>query len=66
SSGSTDYTMDIRNIVKESIENRNTSPAVLSSLENLLGKDADGIEKKSISALASAIFDYIKEEVEKK
>ena len=66
SSGSADYTMDIRNTVKESIEIRNISPAVLSSLENLLGKDADGIEKKSISALANAIFDYIKEEVEKK
>ena len=66
SSGSADYTMDIRNTVKESIENRNTSPSVLSSLENLLGKDANGIEEKSISALAKAIFDYIKEEVEKK
>ena len=66
SSGSADYTMDIRNIVKESIENRNTSPAVLSSLEDLLGRDADGIEKKSIGALANAIFDYIKEEAEKK
>lgn len=64
SSGSADYTMDIRNIVKESIENKNTSPAVLSSLEELLGKDADGIEKKSIDALANAIFNYIKEEVE--
>ena len=66
SSGSADYTMDIRNIVKESIANRNTSTAVLSSLEDLLGRDADGIEKKSISALANAIFDYIKEEAEKK
>ena len=66
SSGNADYTMDIRNTVKESIENRNTSPSVLSSLENLLGKDANGIEEKSISALAKAIFDYIKEEVEKK
>lgn len=66
SSGSADYTMDIRNIVKESIENGNISSSVLSSLEGLLGKDADGIEEKSISALANAIFDYIKEEVEKK
>ncbi|MEE8181679.1 MAG: nucleoside-diphosphate kinase [Candidatus Thorarchaeota archaeon] len=66
SSGSADYTMDIRNIVKESIENGNISSSVLSSLEIFLGKDADGIEEKSISALANAIFDYIKEEVEKK
>lgn len=66
SSGSADYTMDIRNTVRESIENGNISSSVLSSLEGLLGKDADGIEEKSINALANAIFDYIKEEVEKK
>ena len=64
SPGSADYTMEIRNIVKESIENKDTSPAILNSLEDLLSKDADGIEKKSIDALANAIFNYIKEEVE--
>jgi nucleoside-diphosphate kinase len=65
SSGDTDYTMKIRDVVKNAIENRDTSDKVLDSLTELLGMDAKGISPEEISALASVIFDFIKEEVEK-
>jgi len=63
--GDADYTMQIREVVKSAIDSKDTSPEVLISLEELFGKDADGIEKDGIKALAVAIFDFIKEEVEK-
>ena len=65
SSGDADYTMDIREVVKNAIENRDTSDNVLQSLVQLLGKDSKGITPEEINALASVIFDFIKEEVEK-
>jgi nucleoside-diphosphate kinase len=64
-SGKADYTMEIRDVVKDAIENRNTSDDVLQSLIQLLGKDAKGIASEDITALASVIFDFVKEEVEK-
>ncbi len=65
SSGDADYTMKIRGVVKDAIENRDISDKVLDSLTELLGMDAKGISPEEISALASAIFDFVKEEVEK-
>ncbi len=66
SSGDADYTMKIRDTVKDAIENRDISDKVLDALTELLGMDAKGISPEEISALASVIFDFIKEEVEKK
>jgi hypothetical protein len=57
--------MGIRDVVKNAIENRDTSDNVLQSLVQLLGKDSKGITPEEISALASVIFDFVKEEVEK-
>ena len=65
SSGDADYTMKIRAVVKDAIENRDTSDKVLDSLTELLGMDAKGITPEEINALASVIFDFVKEEVEK-
>ena len=65
SSGDADYTMKIRDVVRNAIENRDTSDKVLESLTELLGMDAKGISSEEISALASVIFDFVKEEVEK-
>lgn len=65
SSGDADYTMKIRDIVKDAIENRDISDKVLDSLSELLGMDAKGISPEEISALASVIFEFVKEEVEK-
>ena len=65
SSGDADYTMGIRDVVKNAIENRDTSDNVLQSLVQLLGKDSKGITPEEISTLASVIFDFVKEEVEK-
>ncbi len=59
SSGDADYTMGIRDVVKNAIENRDTSDNVLQSLVQLLGKDAKGITPEEISALASVIFDFV-------
>ncbi len=64
-SGDADYTMKIRDIVKDAIENRDISDKVLDSLSELLGMDAKGISPEEISALASVIFEFVKEEVEK-
>ncbi|MGY5854056.1 MAG: nucleoside-diphosphate kinase [Candidatus Thorarchaeota archaeon] len=63
--GDADYTMKIREVVKTSIESKDTSPKVLESLETLLSKDAEGVGADEIKALAKAIFDFIIEEVEK-
>jgi hypothetical protein len=65
SGGDADYTKDLREVVKTAIENRDISNHVLQSLKDLLSKDAVGIKKKEINALAKAIFDFIKEEAEK-
>ena len=65
SSGNADYTMELRAVVKDSIENRDVSDGVLEKLNLLLSKDAKGISADEISSLASVIFDFIKEEVEK-
>ncbi len=64
-SGGADYTMALRTLVKESIENRNTSDEVTTELTALLAKDAEGIKTDQINALARAIFDFVVEEVEK-
>jgi nucleoside diphosphate kinase len=66
SSGDADYTMKLRDVVKNAIENSDTSDKVLESLTELLGMDAKGISPEEISALASVIFEFVKEEVEKK
>ncbi len=64
-SGDADYTTEIRNVVRNAIENQDISDGVLQSLIELLGKDSKGITPEEISALASVIFDFVKEEVEK-
>lgn len=63
--GDADYTMDLRRIVKDAIENRDTSDTVLNSLKELFAKDAAGIEKKDTDTLAKVVFDFIIEEAEK-
>jgi nucleoside-diphosphate kinase len=63
--GSTDYTMEIRNLVKNSIENQDISSDLQESLVSFLKKDAEGIEAADIEALAKTIHDFIKEEIEK-
>ncbi len=63
--GDADYTMEIRNTVKNAIESGDTSDAVLQKLIDLLGKDAEGIPADQIKALAKTIFDFVVEEVEK-
>ena len=63
--GDVDYTMDLRSVVKDAIENRDTSNDALNSLKNLFAKDADGIEKEDTDTLANVVFDFVKEEVEK-
>jgi nucleoside-diphosphate kinase len=63
--GDADYTMEIREVVKNAIAKGNTSDTVLEKLTDLLGKDADGIPSDQIKALAKTIFDFIVEEVEK-
>ena len=65
SSGDADYTMEIRGVVKNAIENLDTSDSVLNSLVQLLEKDSKGITSEEIHALATVIFDFVKEEVEK-
>lgn len=63
--GTTDYTSEIREIVKDAIESKDTSDGILESMKNLLEKDAEDISNDDITSLASAIFDFVKEEVEK-
>jgi nucleoside-diphosphate kinase len=63
--GDADYTMELRSVVKNAIENRDLSDNVLKSLIQLLEKDSKGIVFDDIKALASAIFDFVQEEVEK-
>ena len=63
--GDVDYTMEIRNTVKDAIENHDTSDSVPQKLTELLSKDAEGIPSEQIEALAKVIFDFVIEEVEK-
>lgn len=63
--GIEDYTMELRDIVKDSIEKRDTSSDIHESLVLLLQKDAEGIDIDDIKALANTIYDFIKEEIEK-
>jgi nucleoside diphosphate kinase len=63
--GDVDYTMDLRSVVKDAIENHDTSSDVLNSLKELFAKDAVGIEKEDTDTLAKVVFDFVKEEVEK-
>lgn len=64
-SGDADYTKDLRKIVKDAIENRDTSDSVLNSLKELFGKDAAGIKKSDTDTLAKVVFDFVIEEAEK-
>ena len=64
-SGDADYTMDLRSVVKDAIENRDTSSEVLNSLKDLFAKDAVGIEKEDTDTLAKVVFDFVIEEAEK-
>lgn len=64
-SGDTDYTLQLRNVVKNAIETGDTSKEVIESLENLFSKDAAGISKEDTDTLSKVLFDFIKEEVEK-
>jgi nucleoside-diphosphate kinase len=61
-----DLTKEIRDLVESSIDVNDTSTAVLDSLEDLFGRDSEGVTESEIKALALAVFDFIKEEVEKK
>ena len=61
-----DFTKEIRRLVESSIDVSDTSAAVLESLEDLFGRDSEGVDEDEIKALALAVFDFIKEEVEKK
>ena len=60
-----DYTAEIRNQVKASIEKGDVSDHVLESLETLFGEDSEGVPESEVRALAQAVFDFVKEEVEK-
>ncbi|MFX0044425.1 MAG: nucleoside-diphosphate kinase [Candidatus Hermodarchaeota archaeon] len=60
-----DYTAEIRSQVRVSIEKGDVSDRVLGSLEALFGKDSEGVPEREVKALAQAVFDFVKEEVEK-
>ncbi|KXH69917.1 MAG: hypothetical protein AM326_04795 [Candidatus Thorarchaeota archaeon SMTZ-45] len=61
-----DFTKEIRALVESSIDVNDTSSAVLESLEDLFGRDSEGVDESEIKALSLAVFDFIKEEIEKK
>lgn len=63
--GDADYTMMIRDVVRNAIEDHDTSDKVLETLTDLLSKDSKDCSSAEIHALATAIFDFIKEEVDK-
>jgi len=63
--GDADYTMVIRDVVKNAIENRDISDNVLNSLKDLFAKDASGIDRSDTDTLAKVVFDFVIEEVEK-
>ena len=64
-SSDADYTMALRSVVKDAIENCDISSTVIDSLKELFAKDAVGIEKEDTDTLATVVFDFVKEEVEK-
>ena len=64
-SGDADYTTQIRDLVRTSIEQKHLTPDVLASLESLLAKDSAGVSRGEIRALARAIGEFIKEEIGK-
>lgn len=64
-SGDSDYTVQIRNLVRTSIEQKHLAPDVLVSLEQLLAKDSAGVSRGEIRALARTIGDFIEEEIAK-
>jgi nucleoside-diphosphate kinase len=63
--GDIDYTMKLREVVKDAIESQDGSNETLESLKDLFSRDATGISKDDTDALATAVFDFIKEEIEK-
>jgi nucleoside-diphosphate kinase len=63
--GNLDYTMKLRGVVKDAIESQDASNKTLESLKDLFNRDAAGISKNDTDALAKAVFDFIKEEIEK-
>ena len=63
--GDADYTIAIRDVVKNAIETRNISDNVLNSLKDLFSKDAAGIDKSDTDTLAKVVFDFVIEEAEK-
>lgn len=66
SRGDADYTMQIREVVRTAIEQGDISDSVLNKLKDLFAKDAAGIDRAETDALAKVVFDFVKEEVEKK
>lgn len=64
-SGDSDFTLELRAVVKDAIENHDTSNQVLVSLKGLFNRDAKGIRKRDTDTLAKVVFNFIKEEVEK-
>lgn len=65
SKGTADYTMQIRDVVKRAIEEKDTSNAVLGLLKDLFSRDSQGISALDTDALAKAVFSFIEEEAEK-
>jgi nucleoside-diphosphate kinase len=60
-----DFTMKLREVVKNAIENQDSSETTLESLKDLFSKDSAGISKDETDALAKVVFDFIMEEIEK-
>lgn len=60
-----EHTMDLRNTVKNAIENKSASDDVKSDIEQILTKDSEDIAQGDIRALSAAIHDFILEELEK-
>lgn len=63
--GDIDYTMRLREVVKDAIENHDTSNRPLELLKDLFSKDAADISKDKTDTLAKVVFDFIIEEIEK-
>ncbi|MFW9908421.1 MAG: nucleoside-diphosphate kinase [Candidatus Thorarchaeota archaeon] len=63
--GDVDYTMRLREVVKDAIENHDTSNRPLELLKDLLSKDAADISKDKTDTLAKVVFEFIIEEIEK-
>jgi nucleoside-diphosphate kinase len=58
-----DYTADIRMLIESAIKDHDTSDKVRTALEKFLSKDASGVERDEIRALAEAIMASIREEI---